>query len=973
MMPSDAMDREPPQSSEIAVDDTAETAPDTALQRVLAAWPAFALALVLGGLLAMAAVGWLAWPTAFGAAAVASATAIVVGIVHSSRNARAGELLRALLARERTANARHQLAEHLGATGTWTLERRSGEERSIRMTWSPGCFRLFGWPVEQGEPPLARFVDRIHAGDRERWHLVHRRALRYGGEARIEYRFLGKGGDPVWIRSIARAERSAGGEIVRLGGVVQDITGIRAIQQRLASSEAKFRELTQLSSDWIWEADAQLRWSYLAEGAGTVLGGWTQTLPGRPLWEPPPGPRAFEQPDWDRLRSRLEVHASIEDFEYPMIDPGGQMRFVSISGRPIFTAGGEFTGYRGIGRDITQEKQQRLLLRLESEIAALVREQSDPEQVVSAVLAKLCGIMGWLGGVHLRRIAGIQACSAHECWGSAAFLRMVEGLPATLPIPTATATAEGQAWTTGRSQWLLELTAEASLAQRFQARPLGAQAIFLVPITDEAGKVASMLVCLSAAPVKAPRFFEQSAGIVSSTLSLFLQRKGAERRLTHRSLHDALTDLPNRIYLTHQLETRIARNEPAAVLYIDLDRYKIINDTLGHSVGDQVLIDVAQRLRDTIREHDVAGRMGGDEFIILLSQLADRAEIERIARRVLAAIEKPFVLMNRAYFLSASIGVAIAPDDGIDAALLIKCADSAMYRVKSEGRNDIRFFTGSLSDERSDQLALAAELPLALQRGEVDLHYQPILDVAGRRVLGFEALLRWQHPTRGLLRPDRFLAAAEQSNLIREIGFWTLRRAIDDRLELGVQAYPDAAVSVNISARQFTEDGFLGTLNAMLNERAMPPRLLQLELTESAFIGRPERTVAVIGELRRLGVRVLIDNFGTGYASLAYLKNLPVDGLKIDQGFVRGLPEDRGNAAIVQAITTLCARLGLTAIAEGVETPEELQALRSLECERLQGTLIAEPMPFARLAAFLATLPEVRRMHLVRDGGGQAT
>jgi EAL domain-containing protein (putative c-di-GMP-specific phosphodiesterase class I) len=240
-------------------------------------------------------------------------------------------------------------------------------------------------------------------------------------------------------------------------------------------------------------------------------------------------------------------------------------------------------------------------------------------------------------------------------------------------------------------------------------------------------------------------------------------------------------------------------------------------------------------------------------------------------------------------------------------------------------------------------------------------------------VLGFEALLRWQHPTRGLLRPDRFLAAAEQSNLIREIGFWTLRRAIDDRLELGVQAYPDAAVSVNISARQFTEDGFLGTLNAMLNERAMPPRLLQLELTESAFIGRPERTVAVIGELRRLGVRVLIDNFGTGYASLAYLKNLPVDGLKIDQGFVRGLPEDRGNAAIVQAITTLCARLGLTAIAEGVETPEELQALRSLECERLQGTLIAEPMPFARLAAFLATLPEVRRMHLVRDGGGQAT
>ncbi len=966
-MTSDAMDRKATQSSEMV----AEADAGAALERASAVWPALVLALALGVLLAMAALGWLAWPLAFGASAAAAVITIAIGVVQARRDARTGGQLLSMLARERTANARHLLAEHLGATGTWTLERRSADERGIRMTWSPGCFRLFGWPVEQGEPPLARFIDRIHAGDRERWHLVHRRALRYGGEARIEYRFLGRGGEPIWIRSIARAERSANGDIVRLGGVVQDITGIRSIQQRLASSEAKFRELTQLSSDWIWEADAQLRWSYLAEGAGTVLGGWTQTLPGRPLWEPPPGPRAFEEPDWDRLRARLEVHASIEDFEYPMIDPGGQMRFVSITGRPIFTAGGEFTGYRGIGRDITQEKQQRLLLRLESEIAALVREQSDPEQVVSAVLAKLCGIMGWMGGVHVRRIAGIQACSAHECWGSAAFLRMVEALPAALPIPAGS--AEGQAWSSGRSQWLIELATEASLAQRFHAKALGAQAISLVPITDESGKVASMLVCLSTAPVRAPRFFEQSAGIVSSTLSLFLQRKGAERRLTHRSLHDALTDLPNRIYLTHQLETRIARNEPAAVLYIDLDRYKIINDTLGHSVGDQVLIEVAQRLRDTIREHDVAGRMGGDEFIILLSRLADRAEIERIARRVLAAIEKPFVLMNRAYFLSASIGVAIAPADGNDAALLIKCADSAMYRVKSEGRNDIRFFTGNLSDEPSDQLALAAELPLALQRGEVDLHYQPILDVAGRRVLGFEALLRWQHPTRGLLRPESFLAAAEQSNLIREIGLWTLRRAIDDRLELGVQTYPDAAVSVNISARQFTEDGFLGTLNAMLNECAMPPRLLQLELTESAFIGRPERTVAVIGELRRLGVRVLIDNFGTGYASLAYLKNLPVDGLKIDQGFVRGLPEDRGNAAIVQAITTLCARLGLTAIAEGVETPEELQALRSLDCERLQGSLIAEPMPFARLAAFLATLPEVRRMHLVRDGGGQAT
>jgi diguanylate cyclase (GGDEF)-like protein len=498
------------------------------------------------------------------------------------------------------------------------------------------------------------------------------------------------------------------------------------------------------------------------------------------------------------------------------------------------------------------------------------------------------------------------------------------------------------------------------------------RAAFLAPILDEAGEVLSVLLFVSPASFRANGFLAQVAEILSRNLSLYLQRKAAERRLTHQSLHDALTGLPNRVFLTHQLEARLARNEPAAVLYIDLDRFKIINDTLGHSVGDQVLIEVASRLTNSIRPQDVAGRIGGDEFILLLTEIADRAEIERIARRVLAALEKPLVLMNRAYFLSGSIGVAIAPDDGRDAKLLIKCADTAMYRVKSEGRNDVRFFAGDMSDERTEQLQLASELPLAMQRGEVDLHYQPILDVADRRVVGFEALLRWRHPTRGMLLPEKFLPMAEQSNLIREVGMWAIQRAMDDRVELGLDRYDDAAVSVNVSARQLGEEGFLETLARLLTERNMPARLLRLELTESAFIEHPERTVALISELRRLGVRVIIDNFGTGYASLSYLKDLPVDGLKIDQVFVRDLPADRGNAAIIQAITTLAGKLGLQAMAEGVETAAELRALRSFDCDQMQGTLISEPLPFALLRDFLESLPEVRRMHLVRDGGAAA-
>lgn len=932
--------------------------------------PLLALAAVSIALICTLASGLSPWLLALTACA-AIATVVWCGRL-AAREARTLAQMRGRLDEMQELNSQHAMAEHLGAFGTWSIERSvDAKRRRSRLVWSAGGFQVFGWPAQDGEPATQQFADTIHPDDRARWVHVHRRALRSGGEARIEYRFLRGGKDQVWVRSIGRAERDDQGRIVRLIGVAQDITSIRTMQQQLAASEVKFRELTQLSSDWIWESDTRHRWSYLSESASAVLGVWVSTLLKRPVAAPSGAEPAFEQPDWAHLSAQMAAFAPIEDFEWPMIDPNGQIRFLSISGRAVFDQANRFIGYRGIGRNITREKQQRLLLKIESDIATIMREQSDPAHVITAVLISLCGVMGWSGGAHLRRQAGRDDYTVRERWGQPGFTGMVAELPESVPLLAGG--AEHKAWEGAQAQWVGALESEPALAARFQAAQHHWRALFLAPILDEKNRVLSMLMFVSPATFQAEYFMSQIAEILSRNLSMYLQRKAAERRLTHRSMHDPLTDLPNRIYLTHQLEDLLTSQTQAAVLYIDLDRYKIINDTLGHSVGDQVLIEVAQRLRDSIRGQDVAGRIGGDEFIVLLPAQNDRAEIERVARRILAAIEKPFVLQNRAYFLSASIGVAVSPDDGVDANLLIKCADNAMYRVKSEGRNDVRFFAGGVSDERLEQLQLAGELPLAMQRGEVDLHYQPILNVGDRGVIGFEALLRWQHPKLGLLMPERFLPAAEQSNLIREIGQWALRRAIEDRQALGLSLYPDATVSVNISPRQFTEDGFLASLNALMNAHDFPPRLLQIELTESAFIEHPERTVAVIAELRRLGVRVIIDNFGTGYASLSYIRNLPVDGLKLDQVFVRGLPDDRGNAAIVQAITTLCARLGLHAMAEGVETVDELKALRSLDCDRMQGNLIAPPMPFARLSGFMETLPEVRRMHLVADAGTPAT
>lgn len=854
--------------------------------------------------------------------------------------------------------AQHDTAESMAVLGTWVHDLRTS-----KLLWSRGAYRVFGIPPADGEPTMREFVEAIHADDRRRWTEIHRRTQRLGTEAKIEYRINRPSGETVWIRSIAKSIRNAQGEIIRIEGVVQDITGIRAMQRQLAASESKFRDLTQLSSDWVWESDAQHRISYLSESIDAVLGHWARRDIGQRLWE-----RSELEPlptDWKAHRATLEAHKPFEHFEISRLDDEGNVHLLSLNGRPVFDESGRFVGYRGTGRNITQEKQQRLLLEIDGDIASIMREQNEPERVISAVLITLCGKLAWIGGAH--QVRDGDGFTVHEHWGHPAFSKIIAGLPSRLPIHGKS--IEGRVWETGKAIWLSDTRREPSFSERYQTDKIGARAAFFAPILDESDRVMSVLVFLCPVGYRGNAFLGQVAEVLSRTLSLYLQRKSAERRLMHASLHDALTDLPNRAYISHKLKEWLQARREVALLYIDLDRYKLINDTLGHAAGDKVLIEVARRLRDSIRAIDMAGRMGGDEFVVLLDGISDRAEIEQIARQVLHAIEKPFILENRAYFLSASIGVALAPADAVEPQMLIKAADGAMYKVKSEGRNDVRFFAGTLSDERSEQMQLAAELPLALQRGEVDLYYQPIMNVGERRVVSIEGLLRWRHPKLGLLLPERFLPIAEQTNLIREIGAWAVRRAIEDRMQLGLEKFEDVAVNVNVSVRQLAEDGFLDNLNRLMSERAFPPHLLRLELTESAFIESPEKTIALISELRRLGVRVIIDNFGTGYASLSYLKNLPVDGLKIDRAFVTDLPADRGNAAIVQAITTLAAKLGMEAMAEGVETAAELKGLRGLDCEVMQGALIYEPVPFATLSELLASLPRLRQMHL---GSGSA-
>lgn len=911
--------------------------------------------------MAAAAVGL----TAPGTRPVALTAAVIFGLIA------AGILVYLLTRRNRAAKTSARpgvpaaepvmpahVAEGLALLGSWSYE-----VEAEKFHWSDGAYRVFGVDPSAPPPKPRVFLSSIHSDDQERWQSAHRRGIKAAREVRIEYRYLKPEGETVWVRSVALPESNASGATWRLSGIVQDVSAMRNLARMLAASESKFRDLTLLSADWVWETDLEQRISFLSDSAAAALGGdWIKAGLGKHHWEL--SPIDFPKADWGRHRNDLSAKRPFDGFEFSLLDPTRQVHHVTLSGRPVFDEAGSFQGYRGVGRAITKEYYQQLLLQVEGEMASIMREETETDRVFVALIIAVCGLMGWAGGTHLVQIPGTRAITVRERWGNPAILKMLSALPN--QIPMSHDSLEGRAWSSGAAIWLPDLSNEPGFVARYSTEELGQQAAFIAPILDERSNVLSAMLFFGPTGFQAGRLLMQLADILSRTMSLYLQRKTAEQRLMHASRHDALTGLPNRVHLTHQLEDVLRMGQSAAVLYVDLDRYKLINDTLGHSVGDQVLIDVAKRLRESIRRTDVPGRMGGDEFILLLPELRDRAQIEQIARKVLAAIERPFVLMNRAYFLSASIGVAIAPDDGTEAQLLIKCADTAMYQVKSEGRNNVRFFAGGISDERSDQLQLSAEFPLALQRGEIDLYYQPVLAVGERRLVGVEGLMRWRHPTRGLMLPERFLPAIQQGNLMKEIGIWAIRRALDDRVEIGLDRYADVAISVNISPRQLAEDGFLAQLNSMLAERNFPASLLRIELTENALIDNSDKTIALLTELRRLGIKVIIDNFGTGYASLSYLKNLPVNGLKIDRTFIRGLPEDRGNAAIIQAITTLAGKLGLEAMAEGVETAAEMKALRAFDCESMQGSFISEPLPLSQLKDFLESLPQLRQMHLIK-------
>ena len=568
-------------------------------------------------------------------------------------------------------------------------------------------------------------------------------------------------------------------------------------EEELRRSEARFRSLTELSSDWYWEQDAALRFTQLSGGMLEQTGFDPRQDIGLTPWEL--GGVELCEPSWPELRATLEQRLPFRDALYRRRNVGGDLHYHSVSGEPVFGEGGDFKGYRGIGRDVTE---------------------------------------------------------------------------------------------------------------RFKA----------------------------------------------------------EQRIHRLAHYDALSGLPNRVLFNQRLQQALVRalrfDRSLAVLSLDLDRFKNINDSFGHSAGDQVLREVAERLTRITNASDTVARLGGDEFVVLVESCGGASEVSALARTLLGAVGRPYVIADQECHMTASMGISIFPQDSKDAQALLRDADTAMYRAKERGKNSFQFYSAQMNAQAFERLNMESKLRRALDRDEFELHYQPSIELATGRIISVEALVRWPQEDGTYIEPAVFIPVAEDSGLIEQLGQWVLHAACIQAKTWRARGLPPIRVAVNLSARQFLQEDLLANLALTIDETGIEPALLEFEITESLMFSNPEQAAAILHALKLMGVRLALDDFGTGYSSLSYLKRFPFDRVKIDRSFIRDLPRDQDDAAITRAVVAMSHSLRMSVTAEGVEEEAQLAFLRACGCDAAQGNYFSPAVSAERFDALfgrdLLTRPLLR-------------
>ena len=691
--------------------------------------------------------------------------------------------------------------------------------------------------------------------------------------------------------------------------VVRDITQLKKAQQELQLSEEKFAKSFHSSPDGLLitrQRDGLM--VEVNEGfsrmtgydSATSLDQSTLTLG---IWANPT--------ERAKLLEQLNRDGFVRDFRSHIRRKDGQIRLCEVSSRPLLIAGEDCM--LTIARDITERHQMQEKLQLAATVFESTAEGvliTDTRQRINAVNRAFSEITGYSEQESLGQTPRLLASGLHD---SAFYAAMWYQL-----------TAEGH--------WQGEISNR-----------------------RKNGEIYPSWLTISAVRNK-EQFITHFVAVFADISSL----KHAQARLDYQAHHDPLTGLPNRTLFESRLQAALLHsvesNSLGAVLFLDLDRFKHINDSLGHPVGDLLLKGIAQRLKETLRDIDTVARLGGDEFIILLPGLLHPGDAEAIAAKLLACFTAPFQADEHEFFMSASIGSCLFPTDGHDVATVVKNADAAMYRSKAKGRNRVESYTQDLTSQASARIALEHELRRAIERNEFSLCYQPKISLVSQRLVGAEALLRWTHPTLGEVPPEHFIPLAEENGMILQIGDWVLEHACQQMHDWNQLYKSFGALSVNLAGAQLRQPNLLSRIQQLLSDHHLAPDCLQLEITENFIMSQAEEALAVLHKLKVLGVQLAIDDFGTGYSSLSYLKRLPLDILKIDQSFVRSLPEDPHDVAIVRAIIALGRSMQLTVIAEGVENNEQQQFLANEGCEQIQGYIVSLPLPPDEFSAkFLRT------------------
>ncbi len=746
---------------------------------------------------------------------------------------------------------------------------------------------------------VGRTADEIFPPEGARSIREHdERVLREGATLRAEFPMVAPDGSQHWFESFASPVYDASGAPAGIAGSARDVSDRRQAEMALRRHEQEFRALAENAPDVIGRVDLEGRVLYINPSIERYLPVPRDALLGRLHDELALDAGYMAQAQAlaaEVIRTRRDARRSIR-----LARPGGGEAWFDVRVAPEMNREGRVETLLYIGRDITEERRAVEQLRLLARVFDTSRQGiviTDHTPAILAVNRAFSEITGFAQDEVLGRNPSLLASGRQD-------RAFYESLWATLGVD---GHWQGELWNRRKS-----------------------------------GEVYPQSASISAV--------RGEAGETTHYVALFMdvsERKRAEERIRHLAQHDLLTDLPNRTLLADRTKMALARahreSRLVALLFLDLDHFKDVNDTLGHSAGDRLLVELARRLQGQVRESDTLGRLGGDEFVVLLPDVEKIDLAARVASKLLEAAAQPFRLEGRNIELTASVGIAVSPENGADLDTLLRNADAAMYAAKSTGRNRYQFFSEEMNRRAVERIALEADLRHAIERGQLSLAFQPQVDLATGELAGAEALARWHHPVLGDVAPARFIRIAEEGGFIAPIGEWVLREACRQAMAWLRQGIAVRRIAVNVSALQFRQPDFVDVVTAALAASGLPPALLELEMTETAIMEHSAPPIRRLEELHDLGVHLAIDDFGTGLSSLAYLRHFPLDRLKIDQTFVRDMAHAEDALAIVRAVVALAHTLGMRAMAEGVESEGQASRLAAMGCDEAQGYLFGRP------------------------------